>query len=146
MNNWLHVAVGRFVGVVVNTQVVLVVIADARLVEDAQYLVQTVVHLSVQTRYLNDDAVVVQAVDELIGNTSCDGFVVVAEHFVTYVNDGFLNLADRMSQQIDGYHGQGVPVGAVCNNVLRVLVVYAQVLPEAQRLGGKPRLLQLNQQ
>ena len=36
-------------------------------------------------------------------------------------------------------------VGTVVNDILRILVVNAQVLSEPQRLGWKPRLLQLYQ-
>ena len=145
MEDGLHVGVGQVEGLLVEVQVVLVVGAHVALVEDAQHLVQAVVHLAVQTRYLNDDAVVVQAVHEPVGNAAHDGPAVVVEGLMAHVDHRLLNLSHAVPQQVDGHHRQRVAVGAVGNDVLRVLVVHAQVLPEAQRLSGQPRLLQLNE-
>ena len=145
MDDRLHVGVCRVEGTLVETQVVLTLAADTRLVEDAQHLVETVVDTSVETRYLHEDAVVVEAVDEPVGYSLGDGFVVIVERLVADIHHRLVYLADGVSQQVDGYHRQCVAVVTIGHDVLRVLVVYAQVLSEAERLRGEPCLLKLYQ-
>ena len=55
----------------------LVMLVHTCLVEDAQHLVQPIVHLSVKTGYLYDDAVVCQTVDERVWQSFCHQTVVV---------------------------------------------------------------------
>ena len=141
----LHVGIGRLEVLLIHVQEMLVVAAYVALVEDAQHLVQPVVYLPVQAWYLDDDAVVVQAVNELVGNSLRDGLLVVVESLVAHIHNWFVDVAHGVPQQVDGHHGQGMAVGAVGHYVLWVLVVYAQVLSETQRLCWQPRLLQLYQ-
>ena len=141
MEDRLHVGVGGIEGLLIEAQIVLVVLADALLVEDAQHLVKAIIDFSVQTWYLHDDAVMVQTIHKRVGNAMSDKMVVVIVCLVPDVDDRGLYLAHGMPQQIDGYHGQGMTVGTGGHDVLRVLVVNAQILAEAQGLGGQPCLL-----
>jgi len=50
-----------------------------------------------------------------------------------------------VAQQIHGYHRQGMAVAAFLDDVLRVLVLHAEVLSEAERLRLQPCLLQFNE-
>ena len=130
---------------VVKTQIVLALVAHTLLVEDAQHLVQTIVDPAMQARNLNDDAVVVQTVYEMVGNAMLDGFVVVVESLMAHIYHRLLYIAHGVAKQVDRHHREGMAVGTVVNDILRILVVNAQVLSEPQRLGWKPRLLQLYQ-
>ena len=123
MENRLHVCVGCIEGTLVEAQIVLIVLTDTLLVEDAKHLVKPVVDLAVQAGYLHDDAVVVQAVDKLVGNTTCNWTVVVVVCLMANVDDGLLYIPHGVAQQIDGHHGQGMTVSAAGDNVLRVLIV-----------------------
>ena len=127
---------------VVEVQVVLIIFIDTCLVKDAQHLVKPVVYLSVKARYLYNDAVVVQAVDKLVGYAADYRLVVVVECLMAHIYHRLHNIAYGMSQQVDSHHRQGMAVGAVADHVFGVLVVYAEILAEAQRLGRQPRLLQ----
>ena len=62
---------------------------------------------------------------------------------MAHIDNRFLDVPHLVAQQIDGHHGQCVLVGALSNDVARVLVLHTQILAEAQRLRGQPRLLQL---
>ena len=141
MEDGLHVLIGSIDSPVVEIQIVLVVLVYATLVEDAQHLVKPVVYLPVQTRYLYNDAVVVQAVYKLVGNALLQWLVVIVEGLVTHIDHGGLYIAHSMTQQIHSHHRNGVPIRASAHDVLRVLVVHAEILAEAQRLRGKPGLL-----
>ena len=145
MEDGLHVAIGTVERLFVKRKIVLAVVAHASLVEDAQNLIQTVVNLAVKARYLNDDAVVVQTVDELVGNAAGYRLVLVVESMMADIDHRLLYLAYCMAKQIDGNHGKGMPVGAVADHVLRILVVNAKILAETKQLRGQPRLLQLYQ-
>ena len=87
----------------------------------------------------------VETVYELVGDAASHRLVLIVEGLMAHIHHRFFYLTHRMSQQIDGYHRQGVPVGAAGDDVLGILVVYAQVLTETQGLGGEPGLLQLYQ-
>ena len=145
MDDGLHIGVCRVESLVIKVQVVLIVLADTLLVEDTQHLVQPVVDLTVKTRYLHNDTVVIETVYELVGDAASHWLVLIVEGLMAHIHHRLFYLTHRMSQQIDGYHRQGVPVGAAGDDVLRILVVYAQVLTETQGLGGEPGLLQLYQ-
>ena len=145
MENRLHVIIGIGVGCIVESQTVLVRLADTALVEDAEHLLKPVVHLTAKPGYLHDNAVVVQAVDEPVGNAPHDRFVVVVVHLLADIYHGVLNLAHTVSQQVHGHHGQRMAVRAVGYDVLGILVVNAQILTEAQGLRRQPCLLQFYQ-
>ena len=141
MEDGLHLLVSTIEHRVLDGQVVMIVLVDAALVEDAEHLVQMIIDLAVQTGYLYKDAIVVQTVHKLVGDAFYDRFVLIVERLVANINDRIINVADSMSQQVDSHHRDGRTVRPRHVDVLRVLVVYAQILTEAQRLRGKPRLL-----
>ena len=145
MEDGLHIFIGRVNGPVVEIKVVLVVLVNACLVKDAQHLVKPVVDLSMETRYLNDNAIVIQAVYELVGDALNDRLVIIVEGLVTHIDYRFLDVTYGMPQQINGHHGQGMPVGTVAHDVLWILVMYAEILAETQRFCWQPRLLQFYQ-
>ena len=89
---------------VVKTQIVLALVAHTLLVEDAQHLVQTIVDPAMQARNLNDDAVVVQTVYEMVGNAMLDGFVVVVESLMAHIYHRLLYIAHGVAKQIDRHH------------------------------------------
>ena len=141
----MHLAVGGVEGTIVKMKIVLVVNADAALVKDAKNLVKTIVNDAVQTRYLHNDAVVVQALHKTVGYALHHGLVLIVEHLMAHIDDRVFYVAHRVAKQVDSHHRQGMAVGTVGHDVLRVLVVHAQILAEAKGLGGQPRLLQLYQ-
>ena len=114
-----------------------------RLVEDAQYLVQTVVNLTVQEGYLHDDAVVGQTVDKRVGQSFGHLPVVIVVRVAAHVEHRFLDVANLMAQQVDGHHGDGIALPAVGYHVGRIGILGTQILAEAQGLGLDPRFLQL---
>ena len=71
-----------------------------RLIKDAKHLVQTVVDLPVQPRYLDDDAVVCQAVHECIGQAPCHHVTIVVKGLVIDVDHRFLYVSHLMAKQI----------------------------------------------
>ena len=132
----LHVAVALVVESVVQIQRVLVFFVGPRLVEDAEHLVQPVVDLAVQARNLHDDTVVHQTLHERVGNALRHQTAVVVVGVVAHVDDGLLDVAQRVAQKIDRDHGQGVAVGTVLDDVARILILRAHILAETQRLRG----------
>ena len=140
----LHVGVAA-VERIIEIEHLLVVAVLTRLVENAQNLVQSSVDLTVKTRYLYDDAVVRQAVNKGIRKPLRHKITIVVERIVTHVENWLLDVTNLMTQQIDGHHRNGMAVAATLDNVLRVLVVNAQVLAEPKRLRFEPGLLQFYQ-
>ena len=115
------------------------------LVKHTQHSLQTVVHHAVKARYLHYDAVVHKALHKRVGDALLHLAAIVVVCLVRHVQGRLLYVADLMTEQIDGYHGDAVadtPVIAA-EHVLWVGIVRAEVLAEAQCLGLKPCLLQL---
>ena len=129
----------------VDVEGLLAVSFKVRLVEDAQHFLQSVVDLTVKTGNLDDDAVVGQAVDEWMGQALGYEIVIVVVGMTTYIKHRFLDVADLMAQQVNGYHRNGIALFALRQDVLRVGVVHAQILAETERLGLEPCLLQLDE-
>ena len=125
----------------IDVEHLLTVLILKRLVKDAQHLVKSVVYLTMQTRYLHDDAVVGQAVDEGIRNSFRHQTAIVVVTLMVYIEHGFLDIAHLMPQQVDCHCRQCMTVVAVGHDVLGVLILYTQILAEAQRLCLEPRLL-----
>ena len=119
----------------------VVVVVDTTLVEDGEHLVQPVIDFSMQTGNLYNNTVVVQAVYKLVRDAPNNGFFLVVKHLTTNVNYGVFNIAHIVTQQVDGHHRQSMAVGAVSHDVLWILVVYTQILAEAQGLRRQPGLL-----
>ena len=64
---------------------------------------------------------------------------------VTHIDDRLLNIAHLMAKQVDGHHWQGMLISVIAHHVLRVLVLYTQILAEPERLSLQPSLLQFNE-
>ncbi len=115
------------------------------LVENAQHLLKAVVHLAPQQWYLHDDAVVLQAFHKLVGHALGHLLVLVVVGLVAYVDNGVLDMAHPMAEQIDGHHGHGKFPVLFLQHVLLVVVLERQIAAEAQRFGGQPRFLQFDE-
>ena len=61
----------------INFHHLLVMLASVALVKETQYRVKPITHLTMQTRYLYDNAIMSQTVDKWIGQTFCHQFAVV---------------------------------------------------------------------
>ena len=62
------------------------------------------------------------------------------------IKNSFFNVAHTMSEQINGHHRDATARQMiVLQHVIRVGILCAQVLTEAERFGFEPRFLQFNQ-
>ena len=86
-----------------------------------------------------------QTVNKWIWQSFRHHFAVVVIRLMSDVEHGLLNVPYFVAQQIYGYHGNGVLVGTVADNIVGVLIVHAQILAEAECLCRQPRLLKLYQ-
>ena len=135
------VAVGTFI----DGEHLLCLRCDTRLVEDAQHLVEAVVHLATETRNLHDDAIVREAVHKGVGKTFCHYLVIVVVCLVIDIQDRLFDVAHLVPENIDRHHRQGGAVLALGVDVLGTGVLHAEILSEAQCLRFHPRLLQFNE-
>ena len=81
-----------------------------------------------------------QTVDKGVGQPLYHLVAEIILSLVMYIEHRFLYLSHAMAQQIDSHHGQRIAVGS---HVLRITVLSAQILAEAQCLRFQPCLLQL---
>ena len=98
-----------------------------------------------QAGNLHDYTVMCQTVYEGVGNPFCDRTPLIVQCLMLHINNRFLDIAHLVPQKIDGHQGQGVAVMTFANNILGILVVHAQILPETQGLRLQPSLLKLYQ-
>ena len=136
----LHLSIVS-VYLLIQAQHMLVAMLLTCLVEDAQHLVEAVIDLTMQTRYLHDDARVCQTVNKRIGQTLYHLIPVVVVSLMVDIEHRLFDVPHLVPKEIDSHHRQGI--GTV--HVLRVGVVHAQILSEAQCLGLQPCLLQFNE-
>ena len=115
------------------------------LVEHAQHLLQTVVHTTVQQRYLHDDAVVRKALHKGIGLFALQHIAVIVVCLVTDVDDGGRNVSHPMAEDIHRHHRQGMSTATVVHDVLLLAILRTEILAETQRLRLKPCLLEFNE-
>ena len=147
VDNVLHLGIAG-VTVLFDVHHLVVVAVFAALVEDAQHLLQTVVHTAPKTGYLDDDAVVDKALDKRVGKSPEHLAPVVVVRLVAHVKDRLLDVAHLVTQQVDRYHGDAVAVRSavvLVADVLGVGILRAEVLAETKGLGFQPRLLKLYQ-
>ena len=137
------VVVGIFV--LVNLQHLLCVALNISLVEHTQHLLQTVVDIALQTRYLHNDAVVRKTFYKRLGIALGNDVAVIVEDVVVYVYYRLLDIAHFMAKQIDSHHRIGISFFVSLAYIVLVVVLCAKILAESQRLGVEPSLLQLNQ-
>ena len=96
VDNAFHVGIAC-IKAVVHVQYFPIVLILIGLVEDTQHLFHAVVHLTMQKRYLNDDAVVCQTLDKRVGKSFGYAFIFVVISVVTDIDDRLLNIAYAMS-------------------------------------------------
>ena len=87
------ISINRFVDI----QYVLVFWDLLCLVENAKNFVQSVVLLTLQSRNLDDDAVVCQAVYKRVWQSLGHQIVVIVERLSAYIEYRFLDVSDFMS-------------------------------------------------
>ena len=68
------------------------------LVEHAEYLLETIVHIAVQKRYLNDDTVMGKAFYERLFAAFLHDVAVIVEHVVIDVYYRFIDISDTVSE------------------------------------------------
>ena len=127
---------------VIYLQQAVIVHIPPRLVKDAQHHIQPIVDMTMQTGYLNNDAVVRQTVDKRIRQALCHNVVIVVKRLVAYIEHRLLHITNLVTQQIDGYHRQTT---TRVQHILRIRIMHAKILTETQSLRVKPSLLQFNQ-
>ena len=128
--------------VLVNIENLLVFRIFPRLVEYAEHLLKTVVHTAFQSRYLHDYAVVGETLNERVFLALLYHLAVVVEHVVVDINHRLLNVADSMSEKVNGNHWICESFRRVFADVYLVTVLRTQILAEAQGLRVEPCLLQ----
>ena len=137
------VVVGIFV--LVNLKHLLCVALNIGLVEHAQYLLQTVVDIALQSWYLHNYAVVYKTLYKRFGIALGNDVAVIVENIMVYVYYRLLDVAHLMAKQIYSYHRVGKALFVGLADIVLVVVLCAKILAESQRLGVEPSLLQLNQ-
>ena len=115
------------------------------LVEHAEYLLETIVHITVQKRYLNDDTVMGKAFYERLFAAFLHDVAVIVEHVVIDIHYRFFDVSDTVSEEIYSHHRIGKAFLISLTYVVLVAVLRSKILAETQRFGIEPRLLQLNQ-
>ena len=115
------------------------------LVKDAKHPIQLVVDLSVQAWNLYDDAFVGETLHKRVWQSLCHYVAVIVIRLAAYVEHRLLDVADFMSQQVNGHHGNGISPLVLRQHVFNVSILCTEVLTETQRLRFQPGLLQLNQ-
>ena len=116
------------------------------LVKYAQHLCQSVVHQSVQKRYLHNDAVVGKALHKRVGHSFGHLIAIIVIRLVTHIKHRLLNFSNTVTEQIHRYHGDTIAIGAaILVNVVRIGILGAEILAETQCLRFQPCFLQLNE-
>ena len=128
--------------VLVNIENLLVFRIFPRLVENAEHLLKAVVHTAFQPRYLHNYAVVGETLNERVFLALLYHLAVVVEHVVVDINHRLLNVADSMSEKVNGNHWICESFRRVFADVYLVTVLRTQILAEAQGLRVEPCLLQ----
>ena len=115
------------------------------LVEHAEHLLETIVHIAVQKRYLNDDTVMGETLHEWLFAAFLHDVAVIVEHVVIDVYYRFIDISDTVSEEIYSHHRVSKAFLVFFAYVALVAVLCSEILAETQCFGIEPRLLQLNQ-
>ena len=135
-----------FVFIGFKTEYLLISFVSFGLVEHAQNLVELVVYFAVQKRYLHNDAVVRQTIDERVAITMLNYPAVVVNSFTTHIDHCFIDVSYAVTQEINGNHRNGKPL--ILSFLLHVflgIVLQGKIAAETESLCFYPRLLQLYQ-
>ena len=99
-----------------------------------------------QQRYLDDNAIVYQTVDERVGITMFHFLSVIIHSLMSHIDHSLVDVADAMPQEIDGNHrnGKSLVVTFLLYVFLRI-VLQGKIATETQSLRVQPCLLQLYQ-
>ena len=116
------------------------------LVENSKDTFKMIPGILFQIRYLHDDTVMGKALDKRVGNPLTDLIIVIIQVTTTHVNHRLLQITYLVTQNIDGDDRQAKTArGTLFHDILLTQILGSQVLTETKCLGGKPRLLQLDQ-
>ena len=128
MKDMLHFGIALIHGLV-DIQNLTVTVAFIRLVKDAQYLHQTIVHVAMKERNLNDDAVMDKTLYKGIWHSFLNFITVIIVRLVADIQDRFFYLSHPVSQKINGYHRDAIAVWiGILNDIIRVGILRAKVL------------------
>ena len=144
MQHVQHVVVVSIL-VLVYLEHLLRVALNLGLVEHAEYLLETIVHIAVQKRYLNDDTVMGETLHEWLFAAFLHDVAVIVEHVVIDVYYRFVDISDTVSEEIYSHHRVSKAFLVFFAYVALVAVLCSEILAETQCFGIEPRLLQLNQ-
>ena len=141
VDNQHHIRVILILGFV-NVHNLAVILVFERLVEHAQNFLQPVIDSAVQTRNLHNNAFMRQALNKRVGQSLRHHVTLVIIGMMFHVKNGFFYIAHAVSQQINGYHRDATTRQLiVLQHVIRIGILCAQILAEAERFGFEPRLL-----
>ena len=129
----------------VQLQHLLITAFKARLVEDAQHLFQPVAGAYPQTRDLDNDAFMGQAIHERIRQSHCHQIPIVVERLAAHIEHRLFDITHLMAQQIYRHHRNGISPVPLFLHVVRIGILSTQILSEAQGLRGQPGLLEFNE-
>ena len=107
----------------INVKYLLVLAIHVGLVKNTQHLLKTVVNLTTQMRYLDNDTVVSKAVDKWIWQTLGHQIVVIVVGMATDIKYRLLNITDLVAKEIDRDHGNGISLWTLGQDVLRIGVM-----------------------
>ena len=123
----------------------LVVRINLRLVEYAQYFLQSIVYPSSQPRNLDNDAVMLQTLYKWVWLLLVYFISLIVIYLMSGIDDGFRELSHVMPQQIHRHCWQGILALGLLAHILLVVILHSQVLTEAQGLRLQPCFLQFYQ-
>ena len=123
----------------------LVVRINLRLVEYAQYFLQSIVYPSSQPRNLDNDAVMLQTLYKWVWLLLVYFISLIVIYLMSGIDDGFRELSHVMPQQIHRHGRQGILALGLLAHILLVVILHSQVLAEAQGFRLQPCFLQFYQ-
>ena len=98
-----------------------------------------------QKRYLHQDTVMRQTVDERIIHPVLHLFPVIVERLVVHVYHSLVNISHSMAQQIHSHHRHGISlVLSLLYHILLSIILGSQITSEPERLGIEPCLLKFD--
>ena len=141
----LHVCI-TLVVCLVKLHILLIVFFLVGLVKDAENLLKAIVDLSAQERYLYDDAVMGKAIDKRVRQALGHLMPLVVVGFVVDIEYRHVDVPHPVSENIHSHHRDAVGrAQLLLHHIFLVGILGTEILPEAQGLRVKPRLLQLNE-
>ena len=144
MQHVQHVAVISIL-VFVYFKYLLRVALNLGLVEHAEHLLKSVVHIAMQKRNLHNNAIVGQTFHKRLFIDVGHDVSVIVKHVMIDIYYRFLDVSHLVPEEINSYHRVGKAFLIGFAHVVLVAVLGSEILAETQGLGVEPCLLQLYQ-